>query len=190
MRILIILYITFTIAGSSYAQHKGDYNWMFGYDYTDSLAGMEGTLVDFNSKPPSVAYQSVHPGKQALGNSVSVMSHPTTGKLLFYSNGCNVFDATHSPMLNGDDINPGLYRDYYCESAEFNWYPILGTLLSMEDSYHPDKYYFLHTPLQWPELGFPYCDRLMYSYIDMTKNGGLGEVVTKNEIYFQNDNEI
>jgi hypothetical protein len=37
MRILITLFISITIIVSSYAQHKGDYNWMFGYDYTDSL---------------------------------------------------------------------------------------------------------------------------------------------------------
>jgi hypothetical protein len=107
------------------------------------------------------------------------MSHPISGDLLFYSNGCVVFDASHNLMLNGDKINPGLYRDYYCDETFSQWYPIQGTLLSMEDAYHPNKYYFLHTPLQWPELGNPFCDRLMFSYIDMNKNGDLGEVVKK-----------
>jgi hypothetical protein len=190
MRIVFLISISITIAISSYAQHRGDYNWIFGYDFTDSLPGTEGSLIDFNNKPPTVKYQSVLPENEALGNSVSLMSHPNTGKLLFYSNGCNVFDASHRPMVNGNGINPGLYRDYYCESTEINWYPILGTLLSMEDTYHPDKYYFLHTPRQWPELGNPYCDRLMYSYIDMTKNAGLGEVVKKNEIYYQDPEEV
>jgi hypothetical protein len=118
------------------------------------------------------------------------MSHPISGDLLFYSNGCVVFDASHNLMLNGDKINPGLYRDYYCDETFSQWYPIQGTLLSMEDAYHPNKYYFLHTPLQWPELGNPFCDRLMFSYIDMNKNGGLGEVVKKNEIYYQSEQEF
>lgn len=189
MRILLVIYISI-LGVSSYAQHRGDFNWVFGYDYTDSLPGTEGTVVDFNINPPSVGYQAIFP-KKAIGNSVSVMSHPTTGNLLFYSNGCMVFNADHTMMHNGDDINPGFYRDYYCDETFSQWYPITGTLLSMEDTYHTDKYYFLHTPRQWPELGNSYCDRLMYSYIDMTKNDGLGEVIKKNEIYYQNaDDDI
>jgi hypothetical protein len=189
MRFIYLISISFLIIVSSNAQHKGDYNWVFGYDYTDSLPGTEGTVIDFNDKPPSIEYQAIIP-KKAIGNSASIMSHPTTGILLFYSNGCMVFNADHTMMHNGDDINPGFYRDYYCDETFSQWYPIIGTLLSMEDTYHPDKYYFLHTPRQWPELGNSYCDRLMYSYIDMTKSDGLGEVVKKNEIYHQGDEEV
>ncbi|MGK0316438.1 MAG: hypothetical protein ACI86M_002673 [Saprospiraceae bacterium] len=190
MRKTCLLFIfSLSIIASSYAQHKGDYNWMFGYNYTTALEGSEGTIINFNNKPPSVDYQPIFPA-QALGNSVSVMSHPKSGGLLFYSNGCVVFDANHELMLNGNDINPGLYLDYYCDETFSQWYPIQGTLLSMEDAYQPDKYYFLHTPKQWPKNGGSYCDRLMYSYIDMTKNEELGELVVKNEIYYQTDEEL
>lgn len=190
MRIVFLVLISIFSIFSSFAQHKGDYNWMFGYEYTDSLPGIEGTLINFNHSPPKVNYQPVYSDLQALGNSVSVMSQPDSGNLLFYSNGCAVYDASHNKMLNGDNINPGSFRDFYCDSQEFNWYPILGTLLSLEDRYNEDKYYFLHVPRQWSESGSPCCKQLMYSYIDMTKNDGLGEVVVKNEVYYDHTNEI
>ena len=188
MRIIFLICISILFVISSYAQHRGDYNWMFGYDYTDSLEGAEGTLINFNNTPPSIVYQPIVPA-QAMGNSVSVMSHPNTGQLLFYSNGCTVYNSNHHMIANGDGINPGAIRDYYCDETFSKWYPIIGTLLSMEDAYNENKYYFLHTPRDRRENGNIFCDRLMYSYIDMTKNDGLGEVVKKNEIYHQDDEE-
>jgi len=88
-----------------------DYNWIFGQNYTDSLAGTEGTVINFDNEERTMRYQPIFPS-QAIGK---------TGELLFFSNGCTIFDRTFHEMDNGDGINVGVSREYFCDQTQTQW---------------------------------------------------------------------
>lgn len=82
------------------------------------------------------------------------------GNLLFYTNGLTVWDKTNTPMPNGNGLL-GAYSTTQGAVAV----PIKG---------HPDLY-FLFTI---EETGALIKGKLHYSLIDMSLNGGLGDVVS------------
>lgn len=120
--------------------------WYFGGD-----AGL-----DFSSGTPIADTNSV---MHASEGSITVCD--SAGNLLFYSNGENVYDQTHSIMLNGWGLL-GDYSTTQCAVAK----------LPGSDSI----YYFFHPE----EAG--YLDGLRYSEINMNLNGGLGGVTANKNV--------
>jgi len=89
------------------------------------------------------------------------------GNLLFYTNGKSIWNASHQIMANGNNIlgNTDISQDVVIV-------PIPGD---------PDKYYVFHNAGN--EMGFT---GVSYSIVDMTLNGGLGDVdVNEKNILFQ-----
>jgi|GEM_PF-2543460 len=88
----------------------------------------------------------------SLSGSASAAICDRDGRLLFFSDGCRVWDRNQAPMPNGtfQVISP-----YYARTALIIPFP--G---------EPDKYYL-----------FTINPDLCYSVIDMTLNGGLGDVI-------------
>ncbi|MDH6358700.1 PKD domain-containing protein [Parabacteroides sp. PF5-9] len=81
------------------------------------------------------------------------------GNLLFYSNGSTIYNAAHGTMANGT----GLGGD--SSSAQSGIiFPYPG---------HPNQYIAV-------SAGATNSDRVEYCIVDMTANGGLGAVTTKN----------
>lgn len=96
---------------------------------------------------------------QGIDNMTAVSGQ--TGQVLCYSNGMDVFDATHALMLNGDAVG-GSNNGGQCAL-------IVPRPLSSE--------YYLFTVGQWNS-----SDGLRYSVINMTLNGGLGAVTIKGQV--------
>ena len=96
IRIIYTLLFCFTFALSISAQNFTRHNWLFSNNDQSLLFGKE-----LGSDPILDA------GKIALSNSGEklTVSNPTTGDLLFYSDGTNIYDASHSIMLRGDGLN-------------------------------------------------------------------------------------
>ena len=181
---LCLLAIVWSLAAST--QNRSDYTWVNGTNYTDSLDGTEGSIIDFNYQPPKISYQPIFPAK-ALGNSIAAISDRYTGELLFYSNGCVVYNRNHQLMMNGDDLNPGKYRDHYCDTGgEPLWYPQGMGMIVLPDPAYGQGYYMFHQAHDFPEEGGVVNDRLLYSYIDMALNDGDGAVTDKNIIIAEN----
>lgn len=91
------------------------------------------------------------------------------GNLLFYTNGKSIWNASHQIMANGNNIlgNTDISQDVVIV-------PIPGD---------PNKYYVFHNAGN--EMGFT---GVGYSIVDMTLNGGLGDVdVNEKNIVFQSD---
>ncbi|MBK8955202.1 MAG: hypothetical protein IPM34_06555 [Saprospiraceae bacterium] len=79
-----------------YCQVKYSSNWLFGYD-TMNLH----TQFNFNDDSLKVStFKSVMyiDGVTVISNSV--------GKLLFYTDGCQIFNSNHQLILNGDNLTP------------------------------------------------------------------------------------
>ena len=92
----------------------------------------------------------------------------TSGNLLFYTDGIKVWDSTHAQMPNGF----GLHGD---------WSSLNSTIIVPNPSIE-NIYYVFTTPAyagHW--TGFK---ALEYSIVDMSLNGGLGDVTTKNITLF------
>lgn len=121
--------------------------WVFG----DSLG------LDFNGGSPVL----IHTHIETFGAAASVSD--ADGNLLFYSNSNNCWDRNHDVMPNGHiwtgfETTPG-------QGA--NIVPVFN---------NPQRYYLFST--NWyTVLDLPYKGQLCYSIIDMSLNGGLGDVV-------------
>lgn len=126
---------------------QGEANiWYFGH--TGYAAGL-----DFNSGKP-VALSN---GKLEQWYCGSVMS-TSKGRLLFYTNGVQVWDSTHAIIPNGS----GLKGDVL--SAQ--------SALIIPNPGHSNTFYIFTTPKLASSNGF------MYSELDMNLNSGKGDIVS------------
>jgi PKD repeat protein len=111
--------------------------------------------LDFNSGTPVKLESGM---LDSFEGAASISS--TEGELLFYTDGVTVYDASHNVMLNGE----GLWGSAHSTQSAII-IPIPGS----------SSHYLIFT------LDYAYSDgRFAYSEVDMSKNTGLGEVVSKN----------
>ena len=126
-------------------------NWVFGY----------GARVNFSGPIP------VGSGNAAINSNESTasVSDPNTGQLLFYTDGRKVWNANNQVMPNGANLLGGFYNSC-TQGALIVPFP--------EDN----QRYYLFTLEELEALSLvPVVDNgLRYSVVDMTLNGGLGDV--------------
>lgn len=94
------------------------------------------------------------------------------GDLLYYTNGCQIFNADHSVMKGGDTLNSGLWYDLWCHDTyypdhEYGFYPNgLQSIVSVPRPNSPDQYYIIHRPAAEPDDDWRW-NRGLYTTIDM-----------------------
>lgn len=126
--------------------------WYFGYK-----AGL-----DFNSGSPV----AVTNGQLSSSEGCAAMSDKITGQLLFYTDGDFVWDNTHTQMPNG--------------------FGLLSTTTSTQgaiiipDPGNSKQYYIFTVDAAAGGFGSKGFGGLANSIVDMTLNGGLGDVTIKN----------
>lgn len=138
----VLALLTITLGQMGYGQ---DQLWYFG----------DGAALSFSGGSPTAI-----PGStlQGIDNMTAISGQ--TGQVMCYSNGFDVFDATHNLMMNGDAVG-GSNNGGQCAL-------LVPRPLSSE--------YYLFTVGQWNS-----SDGLRFSVIDMTLNGGLGAVTIKGQ---------
>ncbi|MFP4505389.1 MAG: T9SS type A sorting domain-containing protein [Cyclobacteriaceae bacterium] len=100
------------------------------------------------------------------------MSDSTTGDLLFYSEGKQVWDRTHTIMANGD-------------SLAGNNHTFIQSSLIVPTVGQADQYYLFTSEMMGEyQIGGLDVFSLHYSVVDMRRNNGLGEVSMKNQQLF------
>lgn len=126
--------------------------WIFGHN----------SRIDFSTGTPVPSSCTFHSPESCA--SVS----DADGHLLFYTEGRKVYDKTYTLMPGGASI-----VSVDCNSAT------QGSLIVRSIS-NPDRYYIFSVEGLEPYLGTGDTTgpKLYYSLIDMTLNGGLGDVVT------------
>lgn len=90
------------------------------------------------------------------------------GNALFYTNGENVWNSINEVMENGDSLIIG--QNY---SGDFPSSITQGVLI-LNDPESINKYYLFQN----------YNDTMLYSFINMEENSGLGKVMNKNQIFY------
>ncbi|MFK7784614.1 MAG: gliding motility-associated C-terminal domain-containing protein [Crocinitomicaceae bacterium] len=126
-------------------------HWMFG-----NFAG-----VTFSTATPSGGT----PNSSTHMEGVSNISSPT-GDLLFYSNGIDVWDSDHNIMINGTGL---LGHETFSQGVSIIKKPL------------SEDIYFIITLNFGPNFYSGEYLNLFYSEVDMSLNGGLGEVVNTSK---------
>lgn len=146
--VFVFLFLLFFRSDDTFAQAQNN-NWTFGY---------YGLLNFSGPVPDGVLTSQVYSNEQC-----ATVSHPTTGNLLFYTDGVTVWNANNAPMPNGNGLNGGAYK-----SAS------QGPLI-VPFPENPDKYYVFTLDDMEYDIP-PVYNGLQYTVVDMTLNGGLGDV--------------
>jgi gliding motility-associated-like protein len=126
-------------------------NWVFGY----------GARVNFSGPIP------VGSSNAAINSNESTasVSDPSTGQLLFYTDGRKVWNANNEVMPNGANLLGGFFNS--CTQ---------GALIVPFPEDNQRFYLFTLEELEAQSVN-PLADNgLRYSIVDMTLNGGLGDV--------------
>ncbi|CAN5409054.1 hypothetical protein BH23BAC1_BH23BAC1_35230 [soil metagenome] len=155
--IIIFCTIWFLFVHNSFSQNYTQHNWYFGGT---------GSALLFN-KSDNNAY--VAPGQQApMGQGGSaVATDGTSGDLLFYTDGRNVYDASNTLMAPGQPLNG---------NPEVNQPAVISPVPN-----EPGQYYIFTNNSQAAPPG------ISYSIVDMTQPGNasgnrppLGQIITNN----------
>ncbi|MBX2891078.1 MAG: hypothetical protein KF734_09150 [Saprospiraceae bacterium] len=164
------------------AQIKFDYNWVLGYpaDINFPNPKYNGTLVDFNAKPTEYYYFDI--GVKLNANAAISDS---AGKLLFYTNGCEIINKNHKKMNNGDDINAGgLSFQQECKSNIYPYgYSTHQGVLILPFPDMPNQYVLLHLRKS-DTISREYILDLLYSIVDISGDDGFGAVLSKNNFVY------
>ncbi len=115
--------------------------------------------LDFNSGSPVALTNSA---MTTIDGCASISNY--LGELLFYTDGMTVWDSTHQVMGDGTGIK-GSYLSY-------------SVILRMPNS---DSLYYIFTTPVHNSLN---PDTAFYSIVDMSQNGGLGRVISKNNYLY------
>ncbi len=175
----IFIPVLFIISTHLSAQ-KHDYNWLFIEEFYPNNGFGEAARMNFNTIPPTISA----PDNVLITawSSVAQMSD-ADGELIFFTNGCEIHDASFNLMENGHDINAGAVHDYVCYPPRitpgYTAGPQSCMAVPMPGS---DRYYYLfHIANEYPPgSSYGVFCILHYSKIDMYGNGGLGAVIEKN----------
>ena len=175
-----IFYYTILLLGFVEAiqcQNTESSYWFIGPEDRNGNNIKSVSILDFSDDELNIQRREDISGISFLGNSSSISS--SEGDLLFYSNGCFIFNQDHELMNGGNQINNGTFWGQYCSSGTS--YPSgHASTMILPAPYKPDEYYLLHQRVEqfWPDE----YSRLYYSKVDMSENGGLGRVVEKNQL--------
>ena len=148
--------------------------WLGGHQ---SWAGLPhgGTDINFLTGVPVISYVSRDINYRTTTANITDGS----GNLLFSTNGAFLGDINGDTLLNGTGINPSEYTSDYTDIGLF----LTQSQLILPKPGSPNIYYLIHGTLDNDMTNS--ADYLYVSIIDMTLNGGLGAVETKNQVVIQ-----
>lgn len=168
----IYFFVVFILMGNiSHAQHGVNNNWLLWYSSAFGFPGGQ-TKLDFNSGAPVLSYYPVPMDFNHTHANIS----DSSGNMLFYTNGVYIADASNDTMQNGSGLNPGAFS-----TALGDGLTIPQAALIIKKPGSSSIYYIFHGSADnYPQISFSVAYYLYKTEIDMSLNGGLGGVISKN----------
>lgn len=170
----LLLFIAIQIS----AQPKHDNSWFLSGIYDDDATSPYGiTMIDFSQSAPYFKKVLSGMGSDATNTSMSDQN----GKLLFYTNGCEIRNREFEIMENGEEINPGENHDDFCNYS----YTVHQGAFALPFPERDSVYRLFHLTAKWMRFVGNYPIKVMYSDIDMSANDGIGKVIAANQLILQ-----
>lgn len=156
-----LLFLLFILTSLSiYSQKEANF-WYFGHNVG----------LDFTSGSPVALTNGAF---QTAEGSASISNKD--GELLFYTDGSNVYDKNHNLMPNGSGL---LGNPSSAQSAIIVPKPLDSNI-----------YYIFTVPNQGTNNPSATGSGVNYSEVDMTQNGGLGDITVKNTMLTNTENSF
>lgn len=168
-----MLIVLISIKANSFAQHI-DKVWPLGYACCQ-YPGFGAVNMNFSLGNPVYTTLSRHQNLNAANGSAC----DSLGNLLFTTNGIYVSNALDDTMQNGSGLNPSYYTDQHIA----NGITLPQANLVLPSLNNSNQYLLFHNTID-DYFNTGASINLYYSIIDMSSNGGLGEVLNKNTILF------
>ncbi len=150
--------------------------WLMGYDNSPGVNG-GGTLIDFNTYPPTITYELRAEDFYVANTSLCDQN----GYLLFYSNGCAIFNRERDFMDMGDTISPGYLTAAWCDD-EYAGTPFAEGVVALNFPGITYEYFLLNDSCKSMFLDSVAYDRslaLLLNRIRIDDEFPLGKVVEK-----------
>jgi hypothetical protein len=174
--ILSLLFFGFFCAAAAQSVWVGGSN-----EFPDTVPGYGNMLIGFESGAVKAS-----PASLRMNFEGAAAAADSFGQLLFYTNGCYVADAQGDTMAGGEGLNPGEMADWSCPTAGY-LSPKGAMVLAWPG--RSKVYCLLHMGVRYDAARKITYGPLYYSVIDLNKNNGQGEVVSKNQVLLDGDLE-
>jgi len=168
-RLGTICLILFTFCQAIVGQGYDSY-WISGYDLSnipgDTIYG--GTYIDFREEPPRVFYDPFHT-MNFWGTSAGISD--SLGRLLFYTNGMMVEDATNQIIPGGDTIGYGSYWESNHVDGELLGMNLpQGSFIIPKPGGDPNSYFLIHTKAEIRDTVLPEMSDILLTEVRLVEN--------------------
>lgn len=161
------------------------YSQLYDKNYIVSVVDYNSTeravKIEYNKELDSIIFTDINLGMSLLGYNIHM--NDASGKLIFYTNGLQIFNQYHHLMENGDSLNYyGEFSDSFIyESAKRNghYFGGDGIMNPLPIPGQENEYLFFHSTAFIGDFDRGYS-ALRYSRIDMSLNDSIGAVIEKN----------
>ena len=163
----------FLLVSSLTVEAQRENNWIIGAGH-----GYPNVSVSFNN---GIFSDTITGHNIPMGATKACISD-TSGNLLFYTNGIDVYTSQHDTMQNGMGLNPSTFTF----QNQNNGLNIIQSCLILPIPDSSNLYYLFHYTIDTlytvppPLYQAGEVHTLYYSEIDMSRNAGSGECVAKN----------
>ena len=170
-RSILMLLAFFACDTITVMAQKEDHVWLYGLglEQIDPPEYYGGADINFNYDTPRI----VHSRRKTNFGSANASICNTDGNLLFYTNGVYVGDSTYNIMKNGSDLHQGHHYGLGIPQG----------VLILPIPKDPYQYILFHVEDDRVDVGGGQTawvtTKLYYSIIDMSLNGGKGQVTEK-----------
>jgi hypothetical protein len=174
--LLLLLLIIFSVSAFSQGHN---HNFLLGYSTgTDINVVSTRAWLQFDQNNFSIVPDSFQIAFLSAQGNIS----DANGNLLLVSNGCWIMNSAGDTMMNGSGLNPGAYTNTWCNTIGAIPYPHSNIILPWPGD--TSLYILFHQTGNY-NINNSSSSELYYSIIDMTLDNGMGGVIQKNIIAFQ-----
>ena len=170
LRVLVLCFHAMQAGGGALAQTGLNNLWLLGYNSDDGLP-YGGTKIDFYTGVANVSYQYRDIGFGRTAANIAALD----GTLLFSTNGAFIANTTGDTLLNGTGLSPSNYTTTWPEGLH-----LAQAALILPRPNADEVYYVIHGT--YDDYITQTASYLYLTSIDMSLDGGLGGVFTKNEV--------